>query len=179
MGSTYLLTKNWKREKKLKLIEYKGGKCERCGYSNLNYPSAFHFHHIDRDSKAFQISENNRKFEALKEEVDKCNLLCATCHAEIHEDLQRGLIEVAKQRAIEVRLNIKPFLTVFCSFCGKSFETKRSSAKFCNGKCSAAAQKRVERPTKELLLDEINKLGYTGTGRKYGVSDNAIRKWVR
>jgi hypothetical protein len=29
------------------------------------------------------------------------------------------------------------------------------------------------------LLDEIKELGYCGTGRKYGVSDNAIRKWLK
>jgi len=38
-------------------------------------------------------------------------------------------------------------------------------------------QRKVERPSYIILLDEINKLGYCGTGRKYNVSDNAIRKW--
>lgn len=36
-----------------------------------------------------------------------------------------------------------------------------------------------ERPTIEILKKEINELGYCGTGRKYGVSDNAIRKWLK
>jgi hypothetical protein len=30
-----------------------------------------------------------------------------------------------------------------------------------------------------VLLGEIKELGYVGTGRKYGVSDNAIRRWVK
>lgn len=29
------------------------------------------------------------------------------------------------------------------------------------------------------MLAEIAALGYTGVGRKYGVSDNAVRKWRR
>jgi len=29
------------------------------------------------------------------------------------------------------------------------------------------------------LINDIKNLGYSGTGRKYGVSDNAIRKWVK
>jgi transposase-like protein len=29
------------------------------------------------------------------------------------------------------------------------------------------------------LIKEIGELGYTGTGRKYGVSDNSIRKWKK
>jgi 5-methylcytosine-specific restriction endonuclease McrA len=36
--------------------------------------------------------------------------------------------------------------------------------------------RKVERPPYERLLIEIQEFGYCGTGRKYGVSDNAIRK---
>ena len=44
---------------------------------------------------------------------------------------------------------------------------------------SHISQRRVERPSYRELKGEINELGYSGTGRKYGVSDNAIRKWVK
>ena len=36
-----------------------------------------------------------------------------------------------------------------------------------------------ERPPYEQLLREIEATSYVAVGRKYGVSDNAIRKWVR
>lgn len=36
-----------------------------------------------------------------------------------------------------------------------------------------------EKPPYDQLLKEINELGYCGTGRKYKVSDNAIRKWIK
>ena len=39
--------------------------------------------------------------------------------------------------------------------------------------------RKTERPDKKTLMDDINSLGYSGTGRKYCVSDNAIRKWVK
>ena len=39
--------------------------------------------------------------------------------------------------------------------------------------------RRVERPPYRTLLAEIERDGYLATGRRYGVSDNAIRKWVR
>lgn len=39
--------------------------------------------------------------------------------------------------------------------------------------------RKVERPSYSILIDEIEKLGYTGAGKKYGVSDNSIRKWVK
>jgi hypothetical protein len=40
-------------------------------------------------------------------------------------------------------------------------------------------KRRVGRPPYETLVQEIKELGYSGAGRKYGVSDNAVRKWLR
>ncbi len=40
-------------------------------------------------------------------------------------------------------------------------------------------QRKVKRPPYEQLQNEIKELGFTGTGKKYGVSDNAIRKWIK
>jgi transposase-like protein len=37
----------------------------------------------------------------------------------------------------------------------------------------------VERPPREQLLAEIAATSWSAVGRKYGVSDNAVRKWVR
>lgn len=34
------------------------------------------------------------------------------------------------------------------------------------------------RPDLESLERDVNELGFVGTGKKYGVSDNAIRKWL-
>lgn len=45
--------------------------------------------------------------------------------------------------------------------------------------CSKFNQRRVERPKYEILIDEIKKDGYSFVGRKYGVSDNSIRKWIK
>ena len=39
-------------------------------------------------------------------------------------------------------------------------------------------QRKVDRPPYKVLKDEVEKLGYSGTGKKYGVSDNAVRKWL-
>lgn len=38
--------------------------------------------------------------------------------------------------------------------------------------------RKVPRPSYRTLQKDIEQLGYCATGRKYGVSDNAIRKWV-
>ena len=73
----------YKRNTKLQLINYKGGKCELCGY-NKPIPPAFSFHHLDPSKKLFEISNSSKSFKAKKEEVDKCQLLCLNCHAEVH-----------------------------------------------------------------------------------------------
>lgn len=39
--------------------------------------------------------------------------------------------------------------------------------------------RKVERPPYKQLLEEIEATSYLAVGRKYGVSDNAVRKWVR
>ena len=39
--------------------------------------------------------------------------------------------------------------------------------------------RKADRPPYEQLLEEIEATSYVAVGRKYGVSDNAVRKWVR
>jgi hypothetical protein len=56
-------------------------------------------------------------------------------------------------------------------------EITRSSKK-CK-KCFSLNQRKVDRPSYEKLIKEIEKLGYVGVGKKYGVSDNAVRKWKK
>ncbi|HYB30775.1 MAG TPA: hypothetical protein VEF89_29530 [Solirubrobacteraceae bacterium] len=39
--------------------------------------------------------------------------------------------------------------------------------------------RKVERPTYEQLMADVSSMSFLAVGRKYGVSDNAIRKWIR
>lgn len=78
------------RKTKLKAIEYKGGKCIVCGYNKSI--RALQFHHLDPTQKDFGISGTTKSFEKLKPELDKCVLLCANCHGEVHE----GLLDINK-----------------------------------------------------------------------------------
>lgn len=80
-----------KRVIKHKLIEHKGGKCEICGYNKCE--GALQFHHLNPKEKEFTIShinlnEDEFSFENLLKEVDKCQLLCANCHAEQHYKIE-------------------------------------------------------------------------------------------
>lgn len=72
-----------------KCLEYKGGKCSACGYNKSK--RALTFHHRDPSQKDFQISGNHcRRWERVKAELDKCELLCMNCHMEEHERLDES-----------------------------------------------------------------------------------------
>ncbi len=76
------------RNFKQKCIDYKGGKCEKCGYCKCK--SALEFHHREPGEKDFDISRTRTNFrEETQKELDKCDLLCSNCHRETHEILER------------------------------------------------------------------------------------------
>jgi hypothetical protein len=64
-------------------VQYKGGACVECGYNRSI--AALTFHHLDASTKDFEIGRKyNLSWKRLKIELDKCELLCANCHAEKH-----------------------------------------------------------------------------------------------
>ncbi len=69
-----------------------------------------------------------------------------------------------------------------CELCGTSFAPRYDNQRFCSRRCgvrhNASRTRRVQRPPYEQLVREIEATSYVAVGRRYGVSDNAIRKWV-
>jgi hypothetical protein len=76
-----------------------------------------------------------------------------------------------------------------CAHCGGSFVPRFAAQHYCSRACGVRhtnrrrepepAKRQVERPGYEQLVAEIDATSYLAVGRKYGVSDNAVRKWVR
>lgn len=83
-----------REKRKRKLIDCKGSKCEICGYDKCL--GALEFHHLDPSKKEFQLNVNyaSQAWEIVKKEIDKCILVCANCHREIHT----GLINLKHRR---------------------------------------------------------------------------------
>lgn len=63
----------------------RGGKCERCGYAKCL--AALVWHHRDPTKKDPAYSRQMARLK-LEEEIEKCDLLCANCHTEVH--IERG-----------------------------------------------------------------------------------------
>lgn len=84
--TSYQSVKKYRKSKKAKCIEYKGGKCCVCGYDKCH--EALEFHHLNPDEKDFTISHKNHwSMNKTKLELDKCALVCSNCHREIHQGI--------------------------------------------------------------------------------------------
>ena len=72
--------------RKITYIIYKGSECVGCGLSYPEEPYViFDFHHRDPNIKEFDWSKLRLKSDSkIKEEVDKCDLLCSNCHRKKH-----------------------------------------------------------------------------------------------
>lgn len=132
---------------KLKCIEYKGGKCQTCGYSKC--AQALDFHHIDPTTKSFTVSGHGTKsWQSLQNELDKCVMLCANCHRELHAEETKHKVWYLLPDESAPRPPSK-----------KSLRPK---------------QKRVDWPSNENLIDAVSRSSYSAVGRKLGCSPNAV-----
>jgi hypothetical protein len=134
--------------------------CEKCGQGALwnNEPLKFHLDHINGNNR------DNR--------LENLRILCPNCHC------QTPTYARIKKKAKITRLKqIKK-----CE-CGKTIQ-KRNKTGLCK-KCylqkhpPPRPRKVTNRPPTNILLAEIKELGYRGVGRKYGVSDRSVRKWIK
>lgn len=68
-------------------LDYKGGACQNCGYDKC--ARALCFHHLDPSKKEMEINSSfaARSQKVRQAELDKCILLCANCHMEVHDEL--------------------------------------------------------------------------------------------
>jgi transposase len=71
------------------LVSEAGGGCRMCGYSRCL--AALHFHHLDPDQKRFSMGREGvtRSLAVMREEAERCLLLCANCHAEVEAGIVR------------------------------------------------------------------------------------------
>jgi hypothetical protein len=183
MGShnTYYAWKVAKKHRELKerAVEYKGGRCEVCGYNKCL--TSLVFHHEDPSAKDFTISGRVLRWETIKGELDKCRCLCANCHGELHdrEYLQRMLEREVEAQSTFKERKYKPKQTVECAVCSNKFSahfSNRPRARYCDRLCKAVAQRAAPWPDDQTLLLMINNNGVSATARELKATRKAIRK---
>lgn len=101
--------------------------------------------------------------------LDNLRIVCPNCNATLDTHCGRHNRRGRPDRA--------------CAVCGRQFTPKSRDqshcGRFCGTRHLVGRTRRVERPPFNQLMQELKETGYEAVGRVYGVSGNAIRKWVR
>jgi len=74
-----------------------------------------------------------------------------------------------------------------CPTCGSEFRRRRGGQTYCSLRCwhespefkAIERRRKVPRPSYEQLVADLEQMSWIAVGAKYGVSDNAVRKWMR
>lgn len=89
----YEKQKQYKENCKERAFHYKGSKCEMCGFDEP-IMDFYDFHHTDESIKMRAMTDMFGHFgwTKIKEELDKCVMVCALCHRRIHYEqrVQQG-----------------------------------------------------------------------------------------
>ncbi len=87
----------------------------------------------------------------------------------------KPLFEFDYESYVLRKLNNKIEKKGYCEVCNEQIYF---TAKKCI-KCYAKSRRKTERPPVSVLLEDVKFLGYRGAGKKYSVSDTAIKKWLK
>jgi hypothetical protein len=75
-----------------------------------------------------------------------------------------------------------------CPTCEELFRPSQREQRYCSHRCWSRSEalaagnrrrRKVVRPSYEQLLADLRELSWVAVGAKYGVSDNAVRKWLQ
>ncbi len=147
--------------------------CSDCkGSVWKNQPIPLELDHIDGNH------QNN--------DINNLRLLCPNCHALTENYRGRSLrlkhVKLHKIRSYirQPRIEKQP-LKKMCDMCKSIYIPREKTSKYCCYDCFHLAQRKCQRPSKNELSTMIivEKIPFTRLGKKYGVTDNAVRKWAK
>ena len=177
---TTLKMREKNRRRKRRAVEYKGGKCECCGYSRSL--AALEFHHTDPSRKDFTVAKASKSWETTKRELDKCRLLCSNCHREEHDRLveeKHLLLTEMVRKVIPVRGPLGAKVSKKCLQCGKSFTSyEKRGSKYCSKQCKGFSQGGVAISDEE-LRSRLETRTPVQVAEELGITANSVRRRCR
>ena len=159
-------------KRKYEAIISRGGKCECCGY-NKNL-AVLEFHHTNPMEKKFQIDIrhfSNSSLTALQNELDKCQLLCANCHRELHNK-ELELVNVPTIIEGSNKTSFSNQSGSVCPVCGKHFPKMKGKI-YCSKECR---EKDKHYPSKDEVVEQYNLLGsWDKVAKFFGLTRRVIQ----
>ena len=165
-------------------VKLKISECQECKKKvTVDTLCCFDFDHLDQNTKLYNIGKlrvSKVDQQIIKDEIEKCQLLCCICHKR-KTIKQLGYKNVTKEnlaRYDHISIIKEEKVPSICPKCNKN--EKEECAKECIT-CynSDISRRKVVRPSFEILEKDISEMGYVKTGKKYGVTDKAISKWIK
>ena len=170
-------------------------KCAKCGDSR-GY--VLDFHHKDPQGKESGISQlisNNANLTKIKQEIDKCVILCANCHREFHFLGKKTSITIQEYLNTDINIKYSELISSkkvsqpiiwsqkqqikkikTCIDCGKQVSKNAIRCIECENKRKKVPLENMP-VTREELKNLIRIKPFTTIAKDFGVTDNAIRKW--
>lgn len=177
--NSYKNTQRWRFKARRWATEYAGGKCQSCSYDA--YQGNLIFHHLfDKEYEVSRLINGCASWEVILKEINKCVMICANCHGEIHAGLrecptidlelrQETLKKLLAERPIPKREQIHS-----CVSCGKPISKLK---KYCDQKCAHKAVERIVWP--ENLKELVEASSARAVAKTLGVSDHAVAKRIK
>jgi len=169
--------------KKIKAINYLGGKCKECGEDNI---FVLCFHHKNSADKDKRFGTKSVFFEyrwsIVEAELKKCILLCNNCHREYHQNKRETERKNGKIRLLEIKGNKS------CEICGYdkcndslTFHHKNGDKKLSFGDISKAKNISIkdiedEMNKCDLLCSNCHTLKHIKTDRFDGLKEQIYQK---
>jgi len=93
----------------------------------------------------------------------------------VRDRMQKMELSFPEKEAIDAKKTERKVVSKNTCHCGTVIKRRSTMCPSCH----SSKQRKVQRPAYEVLAQEISASNYTAVGAKYGVSDNAIRKWMK
>lgn len=149
--------------------------------SHLYYPDFVYEDGTLIEIKGYITDHTKAKFSAVKSP----NILNILTKQEIQPYLDYVNTKYNGINLISLYDNTTRYKTKICPICNNNFIPNTTKQICCAYECriihatKIPHKRKVNRPSVEILIKEIQDSNFVLVGKKYGVSDNAIRRWCR